>query len=88
MPLRREEEATTPMSAFQTSTHACPVCKQPLFKLPAAAGRVLLWCGYGPCQSAAANDGASGLTEQEAFEQLQTYIINDRPKQEHDDGND
>ena len=76
------------MSAFEKSDYTCPVCRQPLFKLPAAAGRVLVWCGYGPCKSQAANDGASGLTEQEAFEQLQTYINDDGPKPEHDDNND
>lgn len=58
------------MSAFDKSDHTCPVCKQPLFKLPAAAGRILVWCGHDPCTSQAANDGNSGLTEQAAYDGL------------------
>jgi len=61
-------------SSIPKSKLLCPVCEQPLCVLPAAAGRVLIWCGWGPCTSMASNDGAMGKTEEEALAQLKRYI--------------
>ena len=55
------------------SVHPCPVCGQPLsVKRPAEF--VILWCGYGPCPSKAANEGAIAGTELQAFEQLKRLV--------------
>ena len=54
---------------WETSAHRCPVCDQWLIKV-ARTGMINLWCGYGPCLSYAANDGAWAPTEAEAFDRL------------------
>lgn len=36
--------------------------------------KILLWCGYGACESLAANNGALGLTEEDAYVTLITAI--------------
>ncbi len=59
----------------------CPVCNNPLNveRHPDTPdGYYILWCGVGRCPSTAANDGASGPTEQEAFEQLKRCIVLER----------
>jgi ssDNA-binding Zn-finger/Zn-ribbon topoisomerase 1 len=68
------------MSAIDRSTLTCPVCNEPLLKVPGAAKRVIMWCGFGPCRSRAANDGASGLSEEEAHEHLKRYIEEEENK--------
>lgn len=52
----------------------CPCCGRPLstrFELRQGGLSVcVVWCGYGPCESMAANEGAEGKTFDEAIENL------------------
>lgn len=46
----------------------CPCCQHPLhvgFEL--AENAFIAWCGYGPCSSMKANDGAFGRSEEQAM---------------------
>lgn len=43
----------------------CPACKKPLAHNPIAGG-VEIWCGYGPCKSKVANNGATGTDLEDA----------------------
>jgi ssDNA-binding Zn-finger/Zn-ribbon topoisomerase 1 len=47
----------------------CPHCGHALLAKQ-LDGEVTLWCGYGPCDSAAANHGGRGPSENIAFERL------------------
>jgi hypothetical protein len=49
--------------------HTCPECRMPLLVERRVDG-VLVYCGYGPCVSEVANDGADGGTVTEAFTHL------------------
>lgn len=53
--------------------HNCPVCHQQLM-VASYRGGIVVWCANGPCRSIAANDGAEGVTEAEAFANLQKAI--------------
>lgn len=84
----REGLSQRQMSSIPKSTFTCPVCNQPLCKLMAGAGRILLWCGNGPCTSYAANDGESGVTEQEAYDKIKAAVENQKmPARETDEDN-
>lgn len=49
----------------------CPVCNRPLTLSPVLEqGNVYMYCAYGPCESEAANHGASGISEREAYKKL------------------
>lgn len=58
---------------FERSELACPVCGMDLCKAIVPAG-VELWCGFGPCASQAANDGATAATELEAHKILDRNV--------------
>ena len=56
------------------SKYACPVCGAALSVQGTAAGAVIVFCGHGPCQSKASNNGAIGRTERQAFEKLARLV--------------
>lgn len=56
------------------SQFKCPACNTLLAMAANSGQRKLLWCEYGPCKSLAANRGAVGVNEQEAFNQLSDTI--------------
>lgn len=53
------------------SRYTCPICREPLCLGPATNDvPIFLWCGTGRCKNKAANNGAHGKTEDEAFSAL------------------
>ena len=54
------------------TTHYCPECKQPLSReVEPDTGLITLWCAFGPCTSIVTNLGGTGMTDAEAFKDLE-----------------
>lgn len=64
------------MSASNWSIHRCPVCGGHLRFIyeRASERRVFMYCSIGRCHSEAANEGAWGLTEREAYDALRKAV--------------
>lgn len=66
---------------MKSKRYFCPVCEKPLDLEKRDVDSLGLWCAYGPCPSYAANDGAEGATESEAYYELVRKVEAEQEKQ-------
>lgn len=76
---------------YERSELCCPVCGMQLCKGPVVWDQhplfgvgVELWCGFGPCASEAANEGATATTELAAFNALDAAVRLERSQREEE----
>lgn len=56
---------------MKSDRYTCPACKQFLSVIHGEDDMsYVIWCGYGPCKSDVANNGAAGITHLEAYKKL------------------
>ena len=59
---------------WKVSRYGCPECVEPLL-MKIEDGVVVVWCGYGPCRSKAANEGAKAENEEMAVRALAASVM-------------
>ena len=69
---------------YARSELCCPCCGMELCKQPVGTNAVELWCGFGPCASEAANEGATSTTELGAFNALGSAVRLERSQREEE----